>query len=185
MQISVTFRNMEPSEALKSYAQEKAQRLLKYVSLPVDVQFVLGKHKYLSIVEIKVAARGVVLKSVEENEDMYGSIDLAMDKIERQARRYKDKLVHRRPTGDSAVKIRQGIITEEIEDTKEDEKLVDVEEFHATPMTLDEAVKTMNAKNKDSLVFIHAQTQDVNVIYKRADGKIGIIQTNQQEENLS
>ena len=87
MQISVTFRNMEPSTALREYASDKVQRLKKYMAEPVDVHVVLAKHKYRNQAEVKVTSRGTVMKGVEHTEDMYSSIDLVMDKIERQARK--------------------------------------------------------------------------------------------------
>jgi len=177
MQISVTFRNMEPSDTLKTYAMEKVQRLKKYVVMPVDVHVVLAKHKYRKRAEIKVTSRGTVMKGEEHTEDMYSSIDLALDKIERQARKHKDKNREHRPLSAGAeVTVRHGIVEQAEADEEAGPRIIDTEEFDAKPMSIDEAVLQLNLMSSDFLVFVNASTQDVNVIYRRRDGNIGLIE---------
>ncbi|MBW1807509.1 MAG: ribosome-associated translation inhibitor RaiA [Deltaproteobacteria bacterium] len=176
MQISVTFRNMKPSEALKKYVAEKTERLKKYFSRPADVHVVLAKHKYRSRAEIKVSHSGQVMKGEENTEDMYSSIDLALDKVERQVIKNKDKRQARRSTPSvSEITVRHGIVEHEPKDEQRS-KIVDTEEFSAKPMSVDEAVMQMELMNNDFLVFLNATSQDVNVIYKRRDGNIGLIE---------
>ena len=177
MQISVTFRNMEPSDALKTYAMEKVQRLKRYVVMPVDVHVVLAKHKYRKRAEIKVTSRGTVMKGEEHTEDMYSSIDLALDKIERQAQKHKDKNREHRPlSAGSEVTVRHGIVEQGAPDEDEGPRIIDTEEFDAKPMSIDEAVLQLNLMSSDFLVFVNSSTQDVNVIYRRRDGNIGLIE---------
>jgi putative sigma-54 modulation protein len=177
MQISVTFRNMEASDALKTYAMEKCRRLKRYMDMPADVHVVLAKHKYRNRAEIKVTSQGTVMKGEEHTEDMYSSIDLALDKIERQARRHKDKSrAHRAPGSGPEVTVRHAIVEESTEDEIEGPRIVNTQEFDAKPMSVEEAVDQMKLMNHDFLVFLNAGTQDVNVIYRRRDGNIGIIE---------
>ncbi len=183
MQISVTFRNMETSDALKKYAAEKIERLKKYVSRPADVHVVLSKHKYRSRAEIKISHSGQVMKGEENTEDMYSSIDLALDKVERQVIKHKDKRQARRSTPPiSEITVRHGIVEQDLPEDEQGSKIIDSEEFSAKPMSVDEAVMQMELMNNDFLVFLNATTQDVNVIYKRRDGNIGLIEAKSSAE---
>ncbi|MBN2495331.1 MAG: ribosome-associated translation inhibitor RaiA [Deltaproteobacteria bacterium] len=176
MQISVTFRNMKPSEALKSYAEEKITRLKKYVSMPADVHIVLAKSKYRNQADIKLMSRGIVMRGEEDTEDMYSSIDSAVDKIERQARKYKDKIRQYAPISiGEEIMVRHNVIDQE---TVESDKprIIRSEEFQAKPMSVDEAVMQMDLMNNDFLVFMNANTRDINVVYRRNDGNMGLIE---------
>ena len=183
MQISVTFRNMEPSDALRDYASDKIQRLKKYMAEPVDVHVVLAKHKYRNQAEIKVTSHGAVMKGVEHTEDMYSSIDLVMDKIERQARKRKDKIREFRPVslGDE-IMVRHAVLDQAAVEEEEGPRIINTQEFSAKPMSVEEAVDQMNLMNNDFLVFLNASTQDVNVIYRRRDGNIGLIEAKTPRE---
>jgi putative sigma-54 modulation protein len=177
MQVSVTFRNMDPSESLKAYTSEKCLRLKKYVSKPADIHVVLAKQKYRSRAEIKITHHGVVMKGEENGEDMYSSIDLALDKVERQLRKLKDKRrEHRLSQSAAGVTVRHGIVSHEPAGNEENARIVNSEEFSAKPMSVDEAVLQMELANNDFLVFINSSTQEVNVIYKRRDGDVGLIE---------
>src|SRR5512137_594315 len=100
MQISTIFRHMEPSDALKSYAEEKLERIKKYIDEPVVAQVYLTVEKIRHIVEITINAKGVSTKASEATNDMYAAIDAVIDKIERQLRRYKEKIKAHKPNGE-------------------------------------------------------------------------------------
>jgi putative sigma-54 modulation protein len=183
MQISVTFRNMEPSEALKAYAAEKIERLKKYLDSPVDVHVVLSKHKYRNAAEVRMMSRGIVMRGAENTEDMYSSIDLVVDKIERQARKYKDKIRAYKPISlGEEIRVRHEILDQSslMEDSVP--KIIESQEFSAKPMSVDEAVMQMDLMNDEFLVFMNAATKDVNVIYRRKDGNIGLIEAKAPRE---
>ena len=101
MQIAVTFRHMESSDAIRSYVEEKLARVKKYIDEPIDAQVVLSVQKKINNrAEVVMVAKGLTMKSTESKEDMYAAIDLMVDKIERQLKRYKDKLKkHKGDTG--------------------------------------------------------------------------------------
>lgn len=98
MQIAVSFRQLEASEPLREYASEKLEHVVsKYLQIPADAQVILSTERYLHIAKFNITAHGLTIKSEEKSEDMYSSIDLALDKLERQLRRYKDKIRDRKP----------------------------------------------------------------------------------------
>ena len=94
LQANVTFRHMEASDALKDYVNDKIGRVEKLLHPPVDAHVVLSVEKFIHHAEISVTAGGVQIHGAEKSEDMYSSIDLAMDKIERQAKKHKEKVSH-------------------------------------------------------------------------------------------
>jgi putative sigma-54 modulation protein len=183
MQISVTFRNMEPSDALKAYATEKIERLKKYLDTPTDVQVVLSKHKYRNSAEVKMVTRGIVMAGSENTEDMYSSIDLVVDKIERQARKYKDKLRAYKPTSlGEEVRVRYEVLEQSPAEEDRSPRIIESQEISAKPMSVEEAVMQMDLMNNDFLVFTNAGTRDVNVVYRRKDGNIGLIEAKTSRE---
>lgn len=98
MQVAVTFRHMDASSALRDYATEKFQHVVrKYLRSPMDAKVVLSVEKFWHIAKFSLNVRGLSVKSEEKSEDMYSSIDLALDKMERQLRRYKDKIRDHKP----------------------------------------------------------------------------------------
>src|SRR5262245_50967808 len=92
MQLNITFRNLASSDSLKEYAQDKVERVHKYLDRAGEAHVVLSLERHLHHADITIHSGSWVLRGREKSEDMYASIDLAMDKIERQLRRYKDKL---------------------------------------------------------------------------------------------
>ena len=100
MQITTTFRHIEQSDALKSYVEEKLERVKKYIDEPIIAQTYMTVEKIRHIVEITLTAKGVTIKASEATNDMYASIDAVVDKIERQLRRYKERLKGHKPSTD-------------------------------------------------------------------------------------
>jgi putative sigma-54 modulation protein len=96
MQVHFTFRNMESSEGVKNYAQEKIAKLQKFMRSPIEADVVLSLERHLQCVEVSVRADGGRFAATVESEDMYASIDLVMDKVERQVRDSKDAATDRK-----------------------------------------------------------------------------------------
>ncbi|MFA6033947.1 MAG: ribosome-associated translation inhibitor RaiA [Myxococcota bacterium] len=94
LQINVTFRHMEASDALKQYASDKVEKVERYLHPPVDAHVVLSIEKFIHHAEVTVNAGGIHLHGAEKSEDMYSSIDLAIDKVEKQAKKHKEKIEH-------------------------------------------------------------------------------------------
>jgi len=194
MQLSVTFRHMDATEALKGYAQEKVERIRKYFPDPIKAHVVLACDRgYNHVADVMITLHnGIVIKGEETTEDMYSSIDLVMAKIERQCRRYKEKIRHHK--GLESIhgqrEIVHSVLVEEgeptpgqaAEDGEGEPKIIKKSKFFAKPMTTKEAVMQMNLLGNDFLVFTNASSHEVNVVYRRGDGTYGLIETGQGTE---
>jgi putative sigma-54 modulation protein len=178
MQIAVTFRHMDSSDALRSYAEEKLGRVHKYIDEPIDAQVVLTVEKKIRHnAEVTLVAKGITIKaSAEVTDDMYAALDAVVDKIERQLKRYKEKLKSHTPRKGKSRDVTKSIIeAASIDDFSVEPRVVKTSSFSVKPMSVDEAVMQMDLMHKDFLVFTDDATEEVNVIYRRADGNYGLI----------
>jgi putative sigma-54 modulation protein len=180
MQTNITFRNLSATEALKSYAKEKLERVHKYLDQASEAHVVLAVERHLHHADITVHAGQFFLRGREASDDLYASIDLAMDKIERQLKRYKEKLKERRaaPHHNEGIKVRHAVV--EVADAVVEHRVVKSTELPAKPMSVDEAVMQMDLIERDFLIFQNAQSHDINVIYRRKDGNYGLIEAKSQ-----
>ncbi len=177
MNVSTTFRHMEQSEALKAYAEEKLERVKKYIDDPVNVQVYFSVEKIRHIVEIVITARGVNTKASEATNDMYAAVDAVIDKIERQLKRYKEKLKAHKPASDDKVrKLSKKIYHADSIEASTEPVIITTKTETAKPMSVDEAVMQMDLLHKDFLVFTDAVSGEINVIYRRKDGNFGLIE---------
>jgi putative sigma-54 modulation protein len=186
MQLNITFRHMDPIDSLKDYAREKVDRVNKYLDRAGDAHVVLSLERHLHHADITIHSGGWVLRGREKSEDMYASIDLAMDKIERQLRRYKERLkhhhgrerVHHRQDLLNQVRVRYDVVSvpEPEKESVEGPRIIRTNEFLARPMNVDEAVMQMDLMNNDFIVFSNAATREINVVYRRKDGHYGLIE---------
>lgn len=193
MQLSVTFRHMESTDALRDYAEEKVERIKKYFPDPLKAHVVLICDRgYNHTADVMITLHnGLAIKGIETTEDMYSSIDLVMAKIERQVRRYKEKIrSHKGSEGlHGSREITHSVL--QLDEGNEGEgprkpgaPIVEIEpqiikksKFFAKPLTPPEAVMQMNLLGNDFLVFTNAASHEVNVVYRRGDGTFGLIET--------
>jgi putative sigma-54 modulation protein len=200
MQFAVTFRHMEPTEALKAYAKERMERVRKYLPDPIACHVVLSTERHNHRIDVNFQLHnGLSIAGHETTENMYSSIDLCIAKIERQVRKYKGKLegMRARPHHVQALPWSHSIIDEafhELHDSSgnghavvparlDDPKIrpeftvVKTEKFHAHPMSVAEAIVQLNLLHEPFLVFRHDTDGRVAVVYKREDGSYGLIET--------
>ncbi|MBJ6801722.1 ribosome hibernation-promoting factor, HPF/YfiA family [Geomonas propionica] len=177
MQITTTFRHMEPSEALKSYAEEKLDRVKKYIDEPIVVQVFLTVEKIRHLAEVTINAKGITIKAAEETNDMYASIDAVSDKIERQLRRFKERIKAHKPASDARERqVQKAIVQAEgIEAGTQAPVIIKTKSFTMKPMSVEEAVMQMELLHKDFLVYTESSTETINVVYRRKDGNYGLI----------
>ncbi|HMK34456.1 MAG TPA: ribosome-associated translation inhibitor RaiA [Desulfomonilaceae bacterium] len=175
MQLSVTFRHMDPSDALKNYVQERTSRLTKYIDRPLESQVTLTVQKFRQIVDVVINADGLRIAGQEAHEDMYAAIDLVMDKIERQVKKYKGKIRKHKPAQGREIRWTREIYEQESFEDNREPVVVRTENYFVKPMSVDEAAMQMDLSQQDFLVFNNASTQTVNVLYKRKDGNYGLI----------
>jgi putative sigma-54 modulation protein len=177
MAISCTFRHMEPSEELRSYVEEKIEKLKKYFDSPVDAHIVLKVEKFRHIADITLLNNGNALKAVEQTGDMYASIDESMDKIEEQVRRfmsrkkeYKTETVKDEVFEENASEVQESLV-------ESGPRIIKAEGVDIKPMDINEAAMQMELLNQNFLVFTNAKSKQINIIYKRKDGNLGLIDT--------
>lgn len=174
MQVKVTGRHVEVSPALRAYAEEKIARLERYVDKIVDAHLILTIEKYRHIAEVTLHANGITIRGEEESGDMYSSLDLVIDKIERQVRRYKER-ISKKPLRHERVEIKgkaEATATEEAPEPR----IFKTKRFALKPMTSEEAIMHMELVGHDFFVYRSAQTEEVNVVYRRKDGNYGLIE---------
>lgn len=177
MQITTTFRHMEPSEALKSYAEEKLERVKKYIDEPIVVQAFLTVEKIRHKAEVTINAKGITIKAAEETNDMYASIDAASDKIERQLSRFKERIKAHKPVSDAKERQVQKSIVQasNLEEPTAAPVIIKTKSFSMKPMSVEEAVMQMELLHKDFLVYTESSSENINVVYRRKDGNYGLI----------
>ena len=173
MQTSVTFKNLDPSDTLKSYVADKLNRFDRLLDNPAEANVVLSVEKFRHIAEINIAGDRLTIIGKEETVDMYSAIDNVLDKLEKQIKKSKQKIRERR-SGSKAKNF--AIETEALTIDDEIERQVRVKNIEYKPMDVEEAVLQMDLMTDNFLVFTNARSDRVNVLYRRKDGHYGLIQ---------
>jgi putative sigma-54 modulation protein len=220
MNANVSFRHMESSASLRDYAESKLERIVdKYVQGKVDATVVMSVEKHWHIADFTLHIKSFTVKGKERSEDMYSSIDLALEKIEKQLRRHKDRLKdHQSDRNGRSRMFSMGVVSpfdgpgmyeesefdeefaedyelypapgEESEPVAADGKrIVEVEDgntvtvlrnqqYEAHPMSLEEAVLQLDLlSDREFYVFTNSDSKSINIVYKRHDGNVGLIET--------
>lgn len=175
MKLNYTGKNYDVSNTLKEVAEKKIGRLDKYFKDDVEGRVAFSSQKNLRIVEVTIFLPGVVLRAEEACDEMYTSIDRAVDALERQVRKYKTRLQKRYNTGET---IRFENIDFEEPEVPEEQgpEIVRVKRFGLKPMSPEEAVLQMDLLGHNFFVFLDGETNEVQVVYKRKDGNYGLIE---------
>ena len=193
MNITVTGRNIAVTDALRSYVEEKLSAATNVFDIPMNTEVVLRVEKNPSnpvpdVVEVTVFVKGAVVRVSEASTDMYAAIDLAADRVSRQLRKFKTRVVDRRqragraalpeqeapsPSATPSPEPEAALAAEGAQD--DDEELVREKLIEFTPLTVDQALLRVDLLGHDFFVFTNADTGDVNVIYRRKNGGYGII----------
>lgn len=178
MQTSVTFKNLDPSDHLKSYVHNKLSKLDKLLDNPAEANVVLSVEKIRHIAEIKVTGDRLNVNCREKTNDMYSSIDMALDKLEKQIKKNKQKIKSHRQGTRSELKEKQTISesTSSMPSDESIEKSIRVQNIDFKPMDIEEASLQMNLVPDNFIVFTNARTNRVNVLYKMKNGDLGLIQ---------
>jgi putative sigma-54 modulation protein len=177
MKISVTFRRVDPSDHIRQYAEDKFIRLDKYLDSAAEVYIVLSVEKFRHTVDVSLSTNGLHIKAMEETEDMYSAIDMVLDKIERQIQRQMAKRKDRRSTENiKTLSFKMNVLDMESLGQGQDLAVIKTTRIQAKPMDVEEAVMQLDLMKNDFLVFTNAQSKAVNVLYRRKDGQLGIIE---------
>lgn len=187
MQVIFSGKNVELTPALRSYAESKLLKLARFLDNVQEVKVTESIMRNQHIAEVTLMANGTIIRAEERSADMYTTIDLVIDKLERQLTRYKDRFVTRTRDSLDGAKPHALIATQaaaaptpgETEEEQTFPEIVRTKRFAVKPMDPEEAAMEMELIGHDFYVFRNAENNQVNVIYKRRDGNYGLIEPNQ------
>ncbi|MFC5528928.1 ribosome hibernation-promoting factor, HPF/YfiA family [Cohnella yongneupensis] len=184
MKYNIRGQRMEVTDALRDYVEKKLSRLERYFEAPPqsDVNVTLSVTKGQQAIEVTIPLQGFLLRAEEKREDMYASIDFVVDKLERQIRKHKTKINRNFRHPDSARALFKddygsgnGVSTL-IREEEDDLELVRTKKFNMKPMDVEEAILQMNLVGHNFYVFANSVTKELSVVYRRHDGKYGLIE---------
>ena len=172
MKFIISGKNIDVTDGLRSAVNEKIGKLERYFTDSTEIHVTLSTEKERQKIEVTIPMKGNIIRAEQESNDMYVSIDLVEEIIERQLRRYKTKLIEKQQT---AVSLNKAFIEEENEDDEEI-RIIRTKRFAVKPMDSEEACVQMELLGHDFYVFCNAESDEVNVVYRRKNGTFGLIE---------
>ena len=171
MKITISGKNIDVTEGLRAAVQDKLGKLERYFTPDTEVIVTLSVEKERQKIEVTIPVKGNIIRSEQVSNDMYVSIDLVEEVIERQLRKYKNKIVQREQGGGS---FRQEFIDKEAED--EEVRIIRTKQYDLKPMYPEDACVQMEMLGHSFYVFVNAETDQVNVVYKRKGNTYGLLE---------
>ena len=172
MRITITGRNIDITDGLRSAVEDKLSKLEKYFTPDTDVFVTLSVEKERQKIEVTIPVKGNIIRSEQVSNDMYVSIDLVEEVIERQLKKYKNKLVSKQQ---NAASFRKEFSEKEV--SADDEiQIIRTKRFGMKPMYPEDACVQMELLGHNFFVFRNAETEEVNVVYKRTGNTYGLIE---------
>ena len=173
MKISIHGDHIKVTEAIKGYIEEKITKLDKYFGEPDDIEVIvkIRVRGIAQIIEVTIPTKSFTIRAEESNEDLYAAIDLVEKKLESQIKKNKSKIASRYKEKNSFIAV------EELDEKYEEEEseIIRRKEIEFKPMDEEEAILQMELSNHDFYVFKNSVEKCTSVVYKRKDGKYGII----------
>ncbi len=183
MNVVFTGRHMDLTDALKSYIEAGLQKLKIHFDKVTTADVILAVEKHRHIAEINVHVNSMRIHSKESSSDMYASVDAVLAKLDKQVRKYKDRINHHQPRTTKEGMDYHHQIIESLPESEEPHlpetlrhRVVMREKLVMKPMNVDEAVLQLELVDDSFLVFSNAETQQVNVLYAYEDGTYGLIE---------
>ena len=174
MKFIISGKNITVTEGLKTAVQDKLSKLERYFTPDTEVIVALSAQKDQQKIEVTIPVKGNTIRAEESSTDMYVSIDLVEEIIERQIRRYKKKLIDKKQ---AAIAFSQAFIEDEEDTAYEDDiQIVKTKKFAMKPVNPEEACLQMEMLGHNFFVFLNSETEQVNVVYKRKNGTYGLIE---------
>lgn len=170
--------NIEVTDAIRNYVEEKVGKIEKYFtdtpSANVHVKIKTYQNSK-SKIEVTIPLKRVTLRAEERHDDLYAAVDLVVEKLERQMRKHKTKV--NRKNRVKNVDIFKDLVTYEEPEDEKDFEIIKSKQFDLKPMDAEEAILQMNMLGHDFYIYQDAETNNTNVVYKRKDGKFGLLET--------
>lgn len=173
MKLVISGKNIDITQGIRNMTEKKFDKLEKYFFKDVEVKVTMNVEKERHIVEVTIPFAGTILRAEETTESLYDSIDDVVEVLERQVIKHKTKLQKRKHTGET---IRFDNVPSFKEEEDTEPRIVKTKSFPMKPMSPEEAVLQMELLRHDFYVFSNADTDAVNVVYKRKDGNYGLIE---------
>ena len=174
MRITITGRNIELTPGIKEAVEDKLGKLEKYFKPETDVNVTLSVEKERQKIEVTIPTKGHTIRAEEVSNDMYVSIDLVEETLERQLIKYRTKIISKKMN--AAANFKAEYLEEQIEEDDEEIKIVRSKRYDLKPMYPEDACIQMELLGHDFFVFVNAETDEVNVVYKRKANTYGIIE---------
>lgn len=183
LNFNIRGENIEVTPAIRDYVINKVQKIEKFFNEGVNASANVNLKVYndkKTKVEVTIPLKNLTLRAEERHEDMYAGIDLIVDKLERQIRKHKTKVNRKlRDCEGVGVYFANNVAPNNNDSSKdEDFEIVRTKQFDLKPMDEDEAILQMNLLGHDFYVYTDAETNNTNIVYRRKDGKYGLIETN-------
>jgi putative sigma-54 modulation protein len=182
VKVEISTRNIDMSDRLRNYVTKKVSKLDRYLDILEEAKVDLSYAKSArdasdrQVAQLTVRGKGVLLRAEERTDDIFASMDAVLDKINRQIERYKGRRWRKRGDGRSAMEVGGESVT--MEDEEIEETIVRRKQFILTPMVVEEAIEQMNLLGHNLFfVFLNADTNQTNILYRRRDGTLGLIET--------
>lgn len=172
MRYTITGRNIEVTPGLRDAVQDKIGKLERYFTPDTEVIVTLGVQKDKQSIEVTIPVKGGIIRAEESSSDMYVSIDLVEEIIERQIKKYKNKLIDKK----QAVHSFSELFLQEETPSDEEIQIVKSKRFAMKPMDPEEACLQMELLGHDFYMFLNSETDEVNVVYKRKGHTFGLIE---------
>lgn len=172
MKFIISGRNIDITDGLRSAVEDKLGKLERYFTADTEVIVTLSVEKERQKIEVTIPVKGNIIRSEQVSNDMYVSIDLVEEVIERQLRKYKNKIVDRKQ---SAGNFQQEYLDKDYEEDEE-VKIIRTKKFDIKPMYPEDACVQMELLGHNFFVFVNAETDQVNVVYKRKGNTYGLIE---------
>ena len=171
MNIAYTFKNFEPSEHLKKYAARRFQKLTRFIpkSDNIEVSINMAVDKFRHKIEVQFAKDSLNVSAMEQSQDMYASVDMVLEKLEAQLKKHFEKIKEKRHHKS------EDFVEYLSSANASTRKVVDRDHFEAKPMFVDEAAMQLEQRDDLFLVFLNAETEQINVLYKKTNGNLGLI----------
>lgn len=181
MQIFIKGHGIHVTDPMRSYAEEKIGHLQHYFDHIIDAHITMRTERALQIVDVTLHLRNHIMKAEERSADMYASIDLVRDRLEQQIRKYKTRLIDRHHHAKTNGKLQPEAVpppeeVEEPDEVEEGPRIVRTKRFTVKPMHAEDAAYQMELLGHSFFVFINAETEQLNVLYKRKSGDLGLIE---------
>jgi putative sigma-54 modulation protein len=174
MQIDITFKNMESSDALKDYAFKRLSKMERYIDRTGEAHIVLSIEKRRHKADVTFTVDGVVINAVEITEDLYAAIDMVMDKLERQIKKHKQKIQDKKDKKNQGKAPQEAAVAPSTKKARP--RVIREKNYFVKPMSLDEAILQLNLDPDNFIIFQNTESNQINLLYKRQDGDLALVE---------